>query len=258
MNYALKDIIDYLDTTLAIEDFDDYGTNGLQIEASSEVTRIVTGVSANMALFKKAKQYNADLIVVHHGLFWKHGYDRLVGINAKRIQFLFEHCISLAGYHLPLDKHPSLGNNVGLFNALSLQEPHGTFGKVCGHVLGVYGTWDSPLSQQEAMAKIKITIPENQSLPYVFPYGNDSIQRVGLCTGSAGDLLKDAAKADCDLFITGEISEPCVELAREYGMTLVAAGHYNTEVYGAKALVKALSEKFSQAEIIFIDNPCPV
>ena len=133
MTVRLTDVVGYLDEVLEVGSFRDYGPNGLQVEGSHEVDTVITGVSANMALFERAIQHNADLVVVHHGLIWGNGVPRVTGTLARRLKFLFEHGISLATYHLPLDKHPRVGNNVGLCDALGLSADRAEFGDIRGH-----------------------------------------------------------------------------------------------------------------------------
>jgi putative NIF3 family GTP cyclohydrolase 1 type 2 len=126
----LDDVVRFLDTTLEIKLYRDYGTNGLQVEGRPEVERVVTGVSANLALIEQAVARNADLVVVHHGLFWGAGLERLTGANARRVAQLLGNHISLCGYHLPLDKHALYGNNAGLADALGLPSERRGFGEV--------------------------------------------------------------------------------------------------------------------------------
>ena len=180
----LREVIGFLDETLLISKFRDYGVNGLQVEGSPEVDRVVTGVSANMDLLQKAAEVGADLVVVHHGLVWGGGIDRVTGALARRLGFLLEHRISLAGYHLPLDAHARLGNNVGLADAIGLGPERGAFGDVKGHALGLSGAWREPLTRDEAVGRIAATVLGGAAPRFVFPFGPDSVRMVGLCTGA--------------------------------------------------------------------------
>ncbi|HET6611165.1 MAG TPA: Nif3-like dinuclear metal center hexameric protein [Kofleriaceae bacterium] len=258
MTVRLDDVVSFLDTTLEIERFRDYGPNGLQVEGRSEVRRVVAGVSANAALFERAAKIGADLIVVHHGLIWGGGLARVTGAVARRLELLLRHGMSLAAYHLPLDAHPRLGNNVGLADAIGLGEKREAFGEVRGHSLGVAGSWAQPMARADALARISATVCGGAELQFVFPHGPERVRRIGLCTGAASDLLEAAAAAGCDLFLTGELSERAGELSRELGITLCAAGHYNTEVFGPRRLCDELSRQFPHLSAQLVAVPSPL
>lgn len=258
MTVRLSEVVSMLDTTLEIDRFRDYGPNGLQVEGSAEVERIVTGVSANAELFARAIELSADLVVVHHGLIWGGGIGRVTGPTAQRLKLLLENGISLAAYHLPLDKHPRLGNNVGMADAMALTADRDWFGDVRGHALGLRGSWAEPLSRDEAIARIGAGVCGGRAPRFVFPYGPERVRRVGLCTGSASDMLEDAAAAGCDVFVTGELAERAGELARELQITLVAAGHHATEVFGPRRLADELQLHYSGLDVRFVDVPNPL
>ena len=257
MTVRLGDVISYLDSTLEIDKFRDYGPNGLQVEGSPEVDKIVTAVSATAEVFERAIELEADLIIAHHGLIWGGGIARVTGTTASRLRMLLTRSVSLAAYHLPLDAHPRLGNNVGLADAIGLQGTRQAFGEVRGHMLGLLGTWSTALPRDEAIARIASGVGQ-ESLPFVFPYGPEKVKTVGLCTGAASDLLEAAAGEGCDLYVTGELSERSAALARELQITLVAAGHYATEVFGAQRLVDELRMKFAGLQVEFVDAPTPI
>ena len=248
----LDDVVRYLDRTLEIHLYRDYGPNGLQVEGKGEVSRVVTGVSANLALFEKAAERGAELVVVHHGLVWGPGIERVTGLAARRLGFLLGHGMSLAAYHLPLDKHARLGNNAGLCDALGLPPERTGFGEVRGHALGVLADLPAPVSREELVARAGSAFGSPQ---FVFPHGPDSVRRVGVCSGAASDLLDAAALAGCDVFVTGELAERAAELARELGITLIAAGHHRTEVFGPERLAKELSQTFPGLGVEFVDVP---
>lgn len=254
----LDDVIRHLDTTLEVERFRDYGPNGLQVEGSHEVERVVTGVSANQALIDRARDVNADLIVVHHGLIWGGGLERVTGVTARRLQALLAHGISLAAYHMPLDKHPRLGNNAGLADALGLPGERRPFGDVRGHLLAVACDLPQPISRGELLGRVSGGVLGGGEPAFVFPHGPAEIRRVGLCTGAASDLLEAASRAGCDAYVTGELSERAGELARELQITLVAAGHHRTEVYGPERLARELQAAFPTLSTQFIDVPSPL
>ncbi|MGE0871442.1 MAG: Nif3-like dinuclear metal center hexameric protein [Kofleriaceae bacterium] len=258
MPVHLRDVIGYLDTTLEIDRFKDYAPNGLQIEGGLEVDNVVTGVSASAELIGRAVEKHADLIVVHHGLVWGPGLTKIAGPLARRLKLLLGNDVSLAAYHLPLDKHPRLGNNVGLADALGLGAQREAFGDVRGVALGLSGMWSSPLTRDEAIARIAGGVCKGETPRFVFPYGPSVVRKVGLCSGAASDLLEAAASAGCDLFLTGELAERAGDLAKELQITLIAAGHYATEVFGAMRLADELRLKFPGLNVQFVAAPNPL
>lgn len=269
----LRDVVSFLDETLEIDKFRDYGPNGLQIEGGDEVRRVVTGVSACAQLFERAIAVGADLIVVHHGLIWGSGLRTVTGITGRRVAQLLKSDISLAAYHLPLDDHARLGNNVGLCDAIGLGAERERFGEVRGRLLGMMGRWPEALSRADAIARISLGVlgdgaaapggspgasAEGESPHFVFPYGPDRVHTVGLCTGAASDLIEDAARAGCDLYLTGELAERAGELARELEINLIAAGHHATEVFGPRRVADELSRCFPELSVQFINVPSPL
>lgn len=254
----LDEIVTYLDRTLEIHAFKDYGPNGLQVEGQREVTRVVTGVSANLALIRAAIDRGAQLLVVHHGLIWGGGIERVTGPTAKRLAALLGAGCSLAAYHLPLDKHPRLGNNAGLADALRLGDRRESFGDVRGHALGLVCELDKPLLRAAFLARIREVC--RYAPPTILAHGPETVRRVGMCTGAASDLLEDAAAARCDTFVSGELAERSSELARELGVTLVGAGHHATEIFGPMRLAEELRATFGPAglDAEFVDVPSPL
>ncbi|MBA3819950.1 MAG: Nif3-like dinuclear metal center hexameric protein [Deltaproteobacteria bacterium] len=258
MPVLLRDIIGYLDTTLDVDRFRDYAPNGLQVEGALEVDTVVTGVSASAELIGRAIESNADLIVVHHGLVWGPGLTKIAGPLARRLKLLLGNDCSLASYHLPLDKHARLGNNAGLCDALELGPDREPFGDVRGTLLGVAGSWPAALSRDEAIARIASGVGGGVPPRFVFPYGPERVERVGVCSGAASDLLEAAAAARCDLYLTGELAERAGELAKELQITLVAAGHYATEVFGVMRLAEDLRVRFPTLDVSFVPVPSPL
>ena len=258
MPVHLREVLSYLDTTLEIGRFKDYAPNGLQVEGAPDVTTVVTGVSANAELISRAIEADADLIVVHHGLVWGSGIPQIAGPLARRLKLLLGNDVSLAAYHLPLDKHPRLGNNVGLADAFALAAQREAFGEVKGTMLGVAGSWPQPLSRDEAIGRIAGGVLGGKAPRFVFPYGPAVVRKVGLCSGAASDLIEAAATAGCDLYLTGELAERAGDLARELQITLVAAGHYATEVFGPQRLAGELAMKFPGLDAKFIPSPSPL
>ena len=259
MPVHLRDVTSYLDATLEIERFRDYAPNGLQVEGAPEVDTVVTGVSANQALFERAIELGADLVVVHHGLIWGGGLPTVTGPAARRLKLLLANDVSLAAYHLPLDKHARLGNNTGLADALGLALADRTpFGDVRGTALGLAGAWPQPLTRDEAVGRVAAGVCGARQVPFVFPFGPPVVRKVGLCSGAASDLIEAAAAAGCDLFVTGELAERAGELARELQITLVAAGHYATEVFGPQRVADELRRQFPALSVHFVPIASPL
>jgi dinuclear metal center YbgI/SA1388 family protein len=258
MTVRLRDVVDYLDATLETGRFRDYCPNGLQVEGVQEVDSIVCAVSSSLQLFERAAEMGADLIVAHHGLIWGGGIDAVTGPMARRLGALLRNGISLAAYHLPLDAHPELGNNAGLADAIGLGPHRGAFGDMRGIALGLSGGWPEPLSRAEALERIAYGVCDGAEPQFVFPHGPETVRKVGLCTGAASDLLLDAARDGCDLFLTGELAERAGELARELQVTLVAAGHYATEVFGPQRVAGDLAREFPDVDVQFLDVPSPL
>lgn len=259
MPVHLREVVGFLDATLEIAAFRDYAPNGLQVEGAMEVDRVVTGVSASAELISRAVELQADLVVVHHGLIWGSGIPLVTGPTARRLKLLLANDVSLAAYHLPLDKHARLGNNVGLADAIGLAlAGRDAFGDVRGIALGLSGAWAQPLRRDEAIGRIASGVCGGATPRFVFPYGPDVVRKVGLCSGGASDQLEAAAAAGCDLFLTGELAERAGDLAKELQITLVAAGHYATEVFGAQRLADELRLRFPGLGAQFVPVPNPL
>jgi dinuclear metal center YbgI/SA1388 family protein len=245
----LTELIDYTGQLLQVDSFRDYCPNGLQVEGRSEVETVVTGVTANMALLEQAAAFNADLVLVHHGYFWKGEDARVVGIKKKRLKFLLENDISLVGYHLPLDAHPELGNNSRLAQVLgfSLQ------GWAGEQSLVAHGVVDQPGSLGEVTVRIAHKLGRQ---PLVFGDSSRPIRRVAWCTGAAQDYIEVALALGVDAFLTGEVSERTFHTAQETGIAFISAGHHATERYGVQALGEHLAERFGlHHRFVDIDNP---
>lgn len=245
----INDLVFYLDSLLMPEKFKDYCPNGLQIEGRSTVNKIVTGVTASMALLEAAKVENADAILVHHGYFWRGESPEIVGIKHKRIKFLLENNLNLLAYHLPLDAHVEYGNNVQLGQLLNfnLDQWVGENNIVAiGHP-----------NQTQTLTELAQSIATKlERQPQVIGDLTKTIKSIAWCTGAAQSYMELAINNKVDVFISGEISEQTVHLARESGVAYIAAGHHNTEKYGVQALGEHLTQKFGLNHIfINIDNP---
>lgn len=249
---GLTELVEYCDCLLDAAAFQDYCPNGLQVEGSATVGRIVSGVTACQALIDAAIAQHADLLLVHHGFFWKGEDACLTGMKQRRIRALLGHDVSLLVYHLPLDAHPELGNNAQLAQRLELAVG-GHFGDQQGPDLACYGALAQPLSGAALADHIQ------QSLGRATQWinaGKEPVQKVGWCTGAAQSYLEAAARLGLDAFISGEIDEPTVHIAREYGIHYFAAGHHATERYGVQALGRHLAKQFAiEHTFIDIDNP---
>jgi dinuclear metal center YbgI/SA1388 family protein len=238
----------YLDRFLDVSRFRDYCPNGLQVEGRAEIRLVVCGVSASQALLDAAVALDADAILVHHGWFWRGEDGRVVGIRRSRLATLLRHNINLFAYHLPLDHHPQVGNNAQLARLFSWI-PDGRCGDddAC---------WLGAVAEQPAAAlaaKIGALLGRPAQL---VGDGERLVRRVAWCTGAAQGYFEQAIAAGADLYVSGEISEPTVHLARESGVPYLAAGHHATERYGVQALGHHLKEGFGLAcRFIDIDNP---
>lgn len=248
----LQSLVEYCDRLLDAAQFQDYCPNGLQVEGRAEVGRVISGVTASQALIDAAVEQQADLLLVHHGYFWKGEDPTLTGIKQRRVRALLAANVSLLAYHLPLDMHPEFGNNACLGTRLGLLA-EGRFGNGAGPSLISYGRLPEPLSARQFAAHLMAVLDRE---PLLIGNGPALIKTVGWCTGAGQGYLEAAARRGLDAFISGEISEPTTHLAREYGLHYLAAGHHATERYGVQALGQHLSERFGIQHIfIDIDNP---
>lgn len=242
----VKDLNNYLNSLLQPERFSDYCPNGLQVEGKPEINKIVTGVTASMNLLEAAHQSNADAILVHHGYFWRGESLPIIGIKKQRIQYLLKHDINLFAYHLPLDMHPELGNNVMLARRLGL----------------TVNSWADMLAlvelnkPQTLQSFVELVDEKLNRKAVVIGDLSRQIKRIALCTGAAQGYIEQAVAADVDLYLSGEISEQTVHVAREANVSYISAGHHATERYGIQALGEHLAQKFGLThEFIDCDNP---
>ncbi len=245
-----KELQTILDTLLECGRFNDYCPNGLQVEGREEVTRVVCGVSASRALLEQAVSLRADAIIVHHGWFWKSEDARVTGIRRQRLGLLLANDISLFGFHLPLDAHPELGNNAQLARVLGW-EVEGT----CATQPMVWlGQLPHAMPAGELARSVAARLARE---PLLIAEPEREIRRVAWCTGGAQGYFEQAIAAGVDLFLSGEISEQTVHLARESGVAYLAAGHHATERYGIQALASWLHREHG-LETHFVDIPNPV
>jgi dinuclear metal center YbgI/SA1388 family protein len=250
----LHRLVAELDELLDAERGSDYCPNGLQVEGRSEVRRLVTGVSASRELFELAAARGADAVLVHHGILWNTAEPpRITGSYRERLRILLEHGLSLIAYHLPLDRHPELGNAAQLARRLGLEELE-PFGEHAGAPTGVCGVFPEPVEAEEFFAAIAEAC-ERQ--PLVFPGGGEMVASVGIVTGGAQREFHRAVADGLDAFVTGEATEWVLHQAAEDGVHYVAAGHYATERFGIRALGRWIADSHS-LEVEFIDLPNPV
>ena len=232
--------------------FRDYGPNGLQVEGAEQVLKIVSGVTASLALIEAAIAAKANAVLVHHGLFWRGQDIRIVGWMKQRLNLLLGHNINLYAYHLPLDAHPELGNNAQLGLRLGLTAQR-RFGEQDLGFMGPAPDHAAFAHAQALAAHVEKVL--NRKVILVWPK-DTAIKNVAWCSGGAHSYFESAIAAGADAFITGEISEPQAHYAREMGVAFIACGHHASERYGAPAVAKALAERFGlQHEFIDIDNP---
>jgi dinuclear metal center YbgI/SA1388 family protein len=245
----LNDLRDYIESLLEVSRFRDYCPNGIQVQGRAEVRRIATGVTASQALLDAAHAWGADAILVHHGYFWRNEDAAITGIKKRRIAHLLQHDISLLAYHLPLDAHPELGNNAQLAHRLDLVE-HGRFGEQSI-------AWHGELAQAQSLGDFAAKIERSLSrTPQIIGDMQRNIRRVAWCTGAAQGYFEQAVALGVDAFLTGEISEQSVHIARETGVAFISAGHHATERYGVQALGKHLAAQHGLEHQFFeVENP---
>ena len=245
----ISQLLDYTREILQPERFRDYCPNGLQVAGRDEIRKIVSGVTASMDLLEAAHAAGADLILVHHGYFWRGEDERVIGIKRARLKFLLENDINLVAYHLPLDAHLQFGNNVQLAKVMgvNLQGWAGEQNMVAHGSLA----HEMTLSTFGECLHTCLGRP-----PLLVGRPGRPVRRIAWCTGAAQSYMNTAIELGVDAFISGEISEQTVHLARESGVAYIAAGHHATERYGVQALGQHLAQHFSlEHAFIDIDNP---
>lgn len=242
------DILAFADALLEVERFPEYGRPGLQVLGADEVTRIACGVSSSLELFERAAAAGAELLLVHHGLFWRNEplvVDRRL---RGRLEALFAANVTLAAYHLALDAHTEIGNNALLTGLLGATR-EGDFAEI-----GAGARLEEPVAIDTLAARLREATGRD---PLVFAHGPERIARIAVVTGGGGTLLIQAAHEGYDALVTGEPEEPAVYTARELGIHFLAGGHYATETFGVQALAARLADEFGLAWE-FVDVPNPV
>ncbi len=249
----LKLLVAHTNKILKISKFKDYCPNGLQVEGAAQVNKIVAGVTASQAMIHKAIERKADVLLVHHGYFWRGEDQAITGMKKARIQLLLENNISLLAYHLPLDAHPELGNNVRLADVLGF-EVEANLNK---EGVGLVGRLSKPMTAfalrdliSERLDRKVLHISADQE------DSNKEIKTIAWCTGGAQNYISQAVELGVDAYLSGEISESTVHTARENGIDYFSAGHHATERYGVQALGEHMAEEFNlQYEFVDVWNP---
>ena len=241
------EILAYADTLLEIVRFRDAQPNGAQVLGSRDVERIACGVSSNRELLERARDVGAQLVLVHHGLFWRTEPQLVDARMRGRLQALFDGDMTLASYHLPLDAHPELGNNAQLAARLGIavEQPF--------EEIGLGGSLEAPVPLGQLVSRVRETTGRE---PLVLPGGPDTVARVAISSGGGGYGVIQAAREGYDVLVTGEPEEMATHAARELGITLIAGGHHATERLGVQALSAHLAERFGLAwEFVEVENP---
>jgi dinuclear metal center YbgI/SA1388 family protein len=242
------EIVAYADEYLDVASYPDYGPMGVQVVGAPEVRKVACGVSASRELFERAATAGAQMLLVHHGLFWERD-TRVVGEALRgRLETLFHGDLSLVAYHLALDAHPEVGNNALLADELGITRE----GRFTDWGYGGRLEQPAPVSEFSALVQEKLERP-----PLVFSYGPELIERVAVLSGGAARYLTEAAAEGYHCFVTGEADEPTKYAAKEAGIHFIAGGHYATETLGVRALAAKLADEFD-VEWEFLDLPNPV
>jgi dinuclear metal center YbgI/SA1388 family protein len=249
----LTDVISYLDGLLAIGDFRDYGPNGLQVPGTGELSRVATGVSANLELFEGAVARDAQLVVAHHGLFWDFHPRSVTPAMKERLRILFDGDMSLAAYHLPLDAHPEVGNNALICAALGLERAE-PFGEHRGQTVGFVGRSAEGVAFDDLRGRCARAFGQE---PFVWDTGPETVHSVGIVSGAAASSFGEAIATGLDAFLTGEPAEHVMADARESGTHFIAGGHYATETFGVRRLGELLEAEFG-LEHQFVEVPNPI
>ncbi len=238
----LTDLVKWLDDYLKIHDYTDVSLNGLQVEGSEEINKVAIAVDSSLSTFEKAAEIGANILIVHHGLFWGKPL-AIRGTHAKRVKYLLENKISLYAAHIPLDAHEEIGNNWGLARILGMADLE-SFGKWEGKYIGVKGTFPNKISLRDLADTIEETLGESV---LVHAGGPVKISSLGIVSGGAAKEVVAAAEIGLDAFLTGEPLHAVFHEAFERGINAMYAGHYMTETVGVKLLANKLAEEFGLA-----------
>ena len=255
MQAEAKQIIKFCEEYLKVKNFKDYCANGLQVEGALKISKIITGVSFLRELIEAAVKRRAKMIMAHHGLFSDviGSPPRIKGVVKNRLKLLLENNINLAGFHLPLDAHPIIGNNISLIKLLELKKKEAISTPEYGEI-GYIGEYDEPISFEDLYNLVSDKL---LSQPYVIPAGKKKVKRIGIISGGASSDFAIAAELGADTYICGDIRESVVKAVEETKINFINAGHYNTEKLGIKNLGELVGKKFG-VNVEFVDIPCDV
>jgi dinuclear metal center YbgI/SA1388 family protein len=251
---ARDEIVGFCDELLEAGSWEDYGPNGLQVPGDDEVSKVATGVSAHRELLERAVASGAQLLLVHHGLFWDFHPRSLSQQMAERLRLALEARLSVAGYHLPLDAHREIGNNVLLCDRLGFERDPRPFAEVKGRAIGVVGSNRDGIEAGDLFRRVSATC---QREPLVFESGPQNVRSIGVVSGAGSSEIRAAVELGLDAFLTGEPAEHAMADAHEGGLHFIAAGHYATETLGIRRLGELVADRFG-VEHEFIDVPNPV
>jgi len=249
----VKEIAKYLDEELKVKEIEDHSNNGLQVENSGTVDKVGFAVDANIETFEKAAKAGCQMLVVHHGLIWD-GIKYVTGLDYSRVKNLINNDLALYGAHLPLDAHPKYGNNAQLAKLLSLKDIK-EFGEYNGSAIGFIGEFSGTLTD------VKKNLEKNDIDTKCWEFGkkdSDEVKKIAIVSGGGMLSIREATEVGADLLLTGDASKySAYSWGKELGLTIIIGGHYKTEVWGVKALMPIIKEKFN-VEVEFIDVPTPL
>lgn len=254
MTTRRDEIIAFCDELLDAGSFADYGPNGLQVPGDREVSKVVTGVSAHLELFTRAVAAGAQMVIAHHGLFWDFHPRSLSEPMAARLRVALDGDLSVAGYHLPLDAHPEIGNNALIRDALGFEASPEPLGEVKGRPIGAVGRTAAGVAAAELFDRVQALMGRE---PLVFDAGPDAVRSIGIVSGAGSAMIGEAAALGLDALLTGEPAEHAMADAREAPLHFIAAGHYATETFGIRRLGELVASELG-VEHEFIDVPNPV
>lgn len=238
-------ILKFLNSYLHINDFDDVCKNGLQIEGKENINKIILGVSANLDLIKSAVRKKADMLIVHHGLFWQKKFGEITGINKHRVGKVLEKNINLLVYHLPLDSHPIIGNNISIIRHLGLTP-------IKRLDVGYIAQYKKPKNRKTFLKLINDKLSTDA---YEVFYGPKEVKTVAVLCGGSSKFYEAAIEENIDTFISGDIKEFVPSVAKETKTNFINAWHHNTEKFGIINLGKLLKREFKKVDIEFINIP---
>ncbi|MCH7504172.1 Nif3-like dinuclear metal center hexameric protein [PVC group bacterium] len=242
-------LVDYLNRRLLVHDMDDFMENGLQVEGTDKVSRVALAVDASLSVFKKTFSLRCQMLLTHHGLIWG-SLKTITGLDKIKIEYLIKKDLNLYSVHLPLDCHPTLGNNIKLAKLFKLKNLR-AFGEYVGTTIGYAGELDKKISRNALKEKFESTLHGPVT---VLPFGVDRIKTIGFVSGAASEAIHEAARRGLDCFCTGEARHQDHHLAMELGLNVMYLGHYHSETLGVKAVGKELEKKF-RIKTVFIDEP---